>query len=90
VKADGPVHEYVAPTTAAVLRLIVFPEHTGLLLVGAGVAGVGLTTTLTVPAALGQPPTVTVTEYVPAFAAVAPVMVGFCKVELNAFGPVHV
>jgi len=38
------------------------PAHIGLLLPAVGVAGVGLTTTVTVPAALVQPPTVTVTE----------------------------
>jgi hypothetical protein len=36
-----------------------------------------------------QPPTVTVTLYVPAIAAVAPGRVGFCKVDVNALGPVH-
>jgi hypothetical protein len=42
-----------------------------------GVAGIGLTTTLVVPAAEVQLLTVTVTEYVPASAVVAFARVGF-------------
>ena len=55
----------------------------------AGAAGVGLTTTLVVPAGEVQPATVAVTEYVPAFAAVAPGIVGFCSAETKPFGPVQ-
>jgi len=58
-------------------------------LVGAGVAGVALTTTLVVPAAEVQPVTVTVTEYVPASAVVAFVRVGFWSADVKPFGPVH-
>src|SRR6185369_13388876 len=54
-----------------------------------GVAGVGLTTTVVVPAAEGQPLTVMVTEYVPASAVVAFVRVGFCSDDVKPFGPVH-
>ena len=54
-----------------------------------GVAGIGLTTTLVVPAAEVQPLTVMVTEYVPASAVVAPERVGFCCGEVKPFGPVH-
>lgn len=61
-KAAGPVHEYVAPATAGVERLIELPVHTGLLLEADGVAGVGFTTTATVPAGLVHPATVTVNE----------------------------
>lgn len=61
VYADGPVQAYVAPVTAAVVKLIVEPVHTGELLLATGVAGIGFTTTTPVPAALVQPPTVTVT-----------------------------
>ena len=46
--------------------------------------------TFVVPAADVQPPTVMVTEYVPASAVVALVRVGFCCDELKPFGPVHV
>src|SRR5947208_12265729 len=46
-------------------------------------------TTLVVPAAELQPPTVTVTEYVPASAAAAFARVGFCCDEVKPFGPVH-
>ena len=42
-----------------------------------GVAGIGFTTTLVVPAAEVQPLTVIVTEYVPASAVVALERVGF-------------
>jgi hypothetical protein len=85
----GPVHEYVAPATAAVERFSAEPAHTGVLLVGAGVAGMAFTTALTVPATLVQPFTVTVTEYVPDAAVVAEAIVGFCNEEVNPFGPVH-
>ena len=54
-----------------------------------GVAGIGFTTTVTVPAALVQPPTVTTKEYVPAAAAVA-TKLGFKAAEANPFGPDHV
>jgi hypothetical protein len=54
-----------------------------------GVGGRGFTTTLTVPAALVHPPTVTVKEYVPEAAVVsaAPVIVGLRAAEANPFGP---
>ena len=58
-------------------------------MVAVGVAGTGLTTTFVVPAAEVQPPTVTVTEYVPASAVVAFARVGFCSEEVKPFGPVH-
>jgi hypothetical protein len=77
VKLFGPVQEYVAPATAAVARLIVLPVHTGVFEDGAGVAGVVLITTATVPTAEVQPFVVTVTLYVPAIAAVAFVRLGF-------------
>ena len=62
VKLFGPVHAYVAPLTAAVESEMVWPEQYGPPFDGAGVAGTGLTTTFVVPAAEGQPFTVTVTE----------------------------
>jgi len=89
VNPFGPVHEYVAPATNAVLKLSVVPEHTGLLLESEGAAGVGLTVTLTVPALPVHPATVAVTEYVPDAAVVAPAMLGFCVEDVNPFGPVH-
>lgn len=61
VNDAGPVQAYVAPVTAAVLKLMVCPAQSGVLLVTAGVAGVAFMTTAPVPAALVQPPTVTVT-----------------------------
>ena len=88
-KLFGPVHEYVAPATAAVERLIVLPEQTGELLFAVGVAGVVLTTTAVVPMPEVQPLVVTVTLYVPAIAAVALVITGFCTEEEKLFGPVH-
>ena len=87
--AFGPVQLYVAPATAPVVRLSVPPVQTGLLAEADGAAGIGLTTTATVPAALVQPFTVIVTEYVPASAEVAPGMDGFCNAEVNPFGPVQ-
>ena len=89
VNALGPVHEYVAPATAAVERFKEAPAHTGPLLVGAGVAGMEFTKTSTVPAALVHPFTVTVTEYVPVAAVVAEGMVGFCTDDVKPLGPVH-
>jgi hypothetical protein len=59
------------------------------LLAAVGVAGSGLITTFVVPAAEVHPPTVTVTEYVPASAAVTFVIVGFCRADVNPLGPVH-
>src|SRR5258708_39926199 len=54
-----------------------------------GVAGIGLTMTLVVPAADVQPLTVMVTEYVPASAVAAFERVGFCSEEVKPFGPFH-
>lgn len=85
----GPVHEYVAAATAVVVSVSVLPEQIGLLLPGDGVAGIGLTVTAVVPAALVQPPTLAVTEYVPVAAIVAPGIDGFCEDEEKLFGPVH-
>src|SRR4030095_6207620 len=85
----GPVHEYVAPATAAVKRFNADPAQTGPLLVGAGVAGIAFTTALTVPAGLVHPFTVTVTEYVPDAVVVAEAIVGFCADDVNPLGPVH-
>ena len=89
VKPFGPVHEYVAPLTNGVERVIVAPSQNGPPLVAVGVAGVALTTTFVVPAAEVQPFTVIVTEYVPESAAVALARVGFCCEEVKPFGPLH-
>jgi hypothetical protein len=56
-------------------------------LLAVGVAGIGLTTTLVVPAAEMQPITVMVTEYVPASAVAAFERVGFCRDEVKPLGP---
>jgi len=85
----GPDQLYVAPVTAAVLNASVLPAQTGLLLPGEGVAGIGCTITLTVPAAPVHPATVAMTEYVPDAAVVAPGTTGFCVEEINPFGPVQ-
>lgn len=53
------------------------PEHTGELLDTAGVDGVELITTVTVPAADPHPPTETVTLYVPLAAVVTDAIEGF-------------
>ena len=87
--AFGPVQEYVAPTTAAVLKFNVVPVQTGLLLLGLGVAGIGFTTTTIVPVGPAQPPTEAVTLYVPAANNVAPAIEGFCIAEVKPFGPVQ-
>jgi hypothetical protein len=55
----------------------VFPVHKGELLDAVGATGIGFTVTTVVAFALGHPPTVTFTEYVPLAATVAPAMEGF-------------
>src|SRR6476619_7639168 len=67
----GPVQAYVAPATVGVKSWMVAPSQYGPPLVAVGVAGVALTAPFVVPAAEVQPPTVMVTEYVPASAVVA-------------------
>jgi hypothetical protein len=62
VKPFGPVHAYVAPLTNGVESAIVAPSQYGPPFEAVGVAGIGLTTTLVVPAAEVQPLTVIVTE----------------------------
>src|SRR5262249_20010229 len=51
--------------------------------------GSGRTETVVEPAAEPQPATVTVTEYVPAAAAVTPGIVGFWSEDAKPFGPVQ-
>jgi hypothetical protein len=51
----------VAPLTVGVLRSSSLPEQIGPLLLAVGVAGIALTVAVVVPAADGQPFTVTVT-----------------------------
>src|SRR6059036_2003742 len=70
VNPFGPVQAYVAPVTIGVASAIVAPAQYGPPFAGDGV-GTVLTTTFVVPAGEAQPLTVTVTEYVPASAAVA-------------------
>jgi hypothetical protein len=79
----------VALATVGVEREIVPPEQYGPVFDAVGVAGIGFTTTLVVPAAEVQPLTVTVTEYVPASAVVALERVGFWSNEVKPLGPVH-
>lgn len=72
------------------VRLKVEPRQTGVLLPASGAEGVWKIVTLVVPGALGgHPPTTALTEYVPLAAVVTLVMLGFCKVEVNPFGPDH-
>jgi len=89
VNDDGPLQAYVAPVTVGVLKEMVCPSQSGVLLVTVGVAGVVLITTAVVAVALVQPFTVAVTLYVPAIAAVAVGRVGFCVAFVNAEGPVQ-
>src|SRR4051794_41239372 len=89
MKRFGPVQAYVAPETNGVDSAIVAPSQYGPPFEAVGVAGVGLTTTVVVPAAEGQPLTVIVTEYVPASAGVALERVGFCCAEVKPFRAVQ-
>jgi hypothetical protein len=65
------------------------PSHTGVLLPGAGVAGVACTVTDVTPLGPIQPPRLMSTEYVPEAATVAPVIVGSSSVEVKLFGPIQ-
>jgi len=89
VNPFGPVQAYVAPATVGVESWMVAPAQYGPVFDAVGVAGVGFTTTLVVPAAELQPVTVIVTEYVPASAVAAFERVGFCSDEVKPFGPIH-
>jgi hypothetical protein len=71
------------------VKFSVEPAQIGELLEAVGVAGIGLTVTAVVAAALLHPETVTVTEYVPLAAMVAAAMEGFCVDEEKLFGPVQ-
>ena len=77
VKPLGPVQAYVAPATVGVARFRAEPAQTGVLEEAVGAEGCGFTVTVVVPARLVQRPTVAVTLYVPAPAAVMEAMVGF-------------
>ena len=90
VKPFGPVQAYVAFATAGVESAITVPSQNGPLLLAVGVAGMAvLTTTFVVPAEEAHPPTVTMTEYMPASALVVFARVGFCCEEVKPFGPVQ-
>ena len=87
--ALGPFQEYVGLPLVPADKLNVVPEQTGLLLDAVGADGVTLIVTETVPAAPVHPFLVAVTEYVPDSAVVTLPIVGFCKVDVNPFGPLH-
>ena len=59
------------------------------MLPGVGAAGCAVIVMETVPMDPTQVPTVAPTEYVPEAAVVTAAIVGFCKVEVKPFGPVH-
>ncbi len=65
------------------------PSHNGPLSPAIGADGVGLTTTVVVPAGPVQIPSVAVTLYTPSAARVTLVMVGFWLEELKLLGPVQ-
>jgi hypothetical protein len=69
------------------VSVIVLPAHIDE--TGALTTGSGLTVTFVFPAALAQPFTVTVTEYVPALPVATDAIPGFCDDEVNPPGPVH-
>ena len=89
VKPFGPVQLYVAPDTVEAVKFSVDPSQRGPLLETVGTAGIALTTTVVLAEALLHPLAVVVTEYVPALLVVTLVITGFCKLEVNAFGPVQ-
>jgi hypothetical protein len=53
------------------------------------IVGVVLTVTLVVAVEVHPPTAVPVTLYIPAFTALTLLIIGFCKVEVKPFGPVH-
>lgn len=59
------------------------------MLPGVGAAGVVLIVTDVVEVELVQPDTVALTEYVPALAVLAFVIVGFCEEDEKLFGPLQ-
>ena len=65
------------------------PEQIVELFVAIGAIGIGFTVTDVVPIGPLHPPTVMYTEYIPVANVVAPTMLGFCKADVNAFGPVQ-
>jgi hypothetical protein len=67
---------------------MVVPSQYGPALEAVGV-GNGFTTTDTVPVPVQPDASVTVAEYVPLAAVVTDVMLGFCKDDVNPFGPVQ-
>ena len=90
------------PATAARLQLNVVPavtlvgvyENKVLLHIAGGVSeldkvGEGFTVTIVFADVEQEFTSVTVKEYVPAAAGVAFAMTGFCKLEMNPFGPVQ-
>jgi hypothetical protein len=88
-KLFGPDQLYVAPLIELAVKNKVSLAQIGPLEFAVGVAGAEFTATATVPEGLVQPLTVTVTEYVPAFAAVTFDIEGFCVFEVNVLGPLQ-
>jgi hypothetical protein len=88
VKPFGPDQEYVPPTTVFAVRFRSSPSQIGLLDPRVKAAGVALTVTEVFTGVLGHPLSTT-KVYVPASAVVVPVIVGFCCVDVNPFGPVQ-
>jgi hypothetical protein len=89
VKPFGPVQLYVPPATVLAVRFSVEPAQIGVFDPSVKVVGVVFTVTTVVPAELGQPFTVTVTEYVPAAALVALATDGSSSVDVKPLGPVQ-
>lgn len=89
VKPLGPLHAYVAPVTAVLLRLMVFPWQTGELELTVGATGVAFTVTAVEATADVHPLTATYKVYVPDIAVVADVRTGSSKLEVKPPGPVQ-
>jgi hypothetical protein len=83
---------YCTPLTNPLKVIVpcVPPQVVGLLPTAVVKLGRSFTTTFTVPAGELHPATVATTLYVPLIDTVAPVLIGFCNVELNEPGPLHV
>jgi len=86
VNPFGPLDEYVPPPLDDKVNVV--PEQTGLLL-DADAVGRLFTVAFVVAVTVHPDALVTVTVYVPVAAVVALLMLVFCEVDVNPFGPVQ-
>jgi hypothetical protein len=89
-KPLGPAQLYVAPLTFKAKSCNGCPAHTGLLVVAVGASGVWFTTTSVKALVVTEHPgEVTATVYRPLLIKAALLITGFCWLDVNPAGPVH-